>query len=561
MSKFSTQSDWLTKLGYPSPGVGDLEDLRLVLGVGSGGRWNAYVKPGWFYCDNIEQYNYIALQEKTSTVTLIGTIDAPYSFRPAWGPVLVAEGDSTRYIEHHNCYLPVVVLSWSLIDNGLAKAFLPVDTILLSVRGFGQDVYGTTSTTGYLTDGRLFFYDNTESSVYIAAGGVPASGINVFADLATIKPNLRFRESVVEEGDGTNGMVRASYLDIKQVVAYRGSTSQVLDDSTDGWCYHSLGVEPGDWVVLEYYINKSFVVSDHDEIQVYTGTDTPVDLVIHSEGTPPEYLQQSVQAYPDSGKPLQFNPLFSDSFRAGFFYHSNSTTIGTPDKLEFAYDKDEVVGAWHETVKAVVTITDKDGIPLPAIPLTISHNQSPSGMLLILPVAVSSTGSVLDTYTDNRGEVHMLVAPTASTSGTLTISVSCLELAGSLSIPILSEQQAIPASRYLSGVVSLIQGPTKTSNGFSRLYCAPHYLDGIPRDSSSLVLESENTSTFEYTNNFAEDVISVQTASVVATGSSANPGRVVGLLAPLGIIVSGADNIVAQADGGQSPIVRALEEV
>ena len=64
----TTYTNWLELTGYPSAGIGDLEDLKLVLGVGDSGRWIGYVKPGWYYSSGLEHYNYI--QKSTVQATI-----------------------------------------------------------------------------------------------------------------------------------------------------------------------------------------------------------------------------------------------------------------------------------------------------------------------------------------------------------------------------------------------------------------------------------------------------------------------------------------------------------
>ena len=135
MSIQSTYTDWKSVAGYPAAGVGDLDDLKLDIITGAYGSWFAYIRPGWFYSNGLEQYSYVSKQTISATVSAVsGLISAPISYHPTWGPVFVSEG-SLVYTEHHNCFQPGLVPSWSRV--GTSNTFVtnvPTGQVVLGVR-------------------------------------------------------------------------------------------------------------------------------------------------------------------------------------------------------------------------------------------------------------------------------------------------------------------------------------------------------------------------------------------------------------------------------------------
>ena len=561
MSIPTTYTNWLDITGYPSSGVGDLDDLKLVLGVGENGRWIGYVKPGWYYSSGLEHYNYIQKSTVQATIAAASGSITSSSFRPAWGPVLLYGVDGVQYTEHHNCFLPAMPLTWSQAAPQVFSATLPVSSVLLGVRGDGQLSYKRASASGDLSSGRLYYYRKDLNKIYAYA--TAASAINAYADIALLNPRLLFRELVLQEADG---IVKASYRNLRQVVVSKGTQTQTIGTVASNEITHSLDVAVGDWVVLEYYIDKSYVLYEHDKVHVYTVAGSGDTVTVYNESTPPEFLKKAVQTSPNEGQQLQFNPLFSDAFRAGFLYHSETASSGSPFSLSLLWDKNEISGPWREIIKATLLVTDKTGLPLPQTSIVFSHNQAPSGLLLVVPSSLASTGSIYTLRTDNRGEVNFLLYSTSSTSGTLQMNAVCGSLSASGSIPILNTTQTLPYSRYQSGVVNVAQLNTFTPKGYSKINASAHYLDGIPRDAvNGIEFISKKPSSFQYTNLSGDESLTVRHAiarTVTSTGPSVlNPARIAGFEDELGVIVADSDLLVARADSGQSPIITVKEEL
>jgi hypothetical protein len=270
--------NWLENISYPTPGVGDLNDLKFFLGVGNGGKWIGFVNSGWFYHDNTEQFNYIVkgqtLVAATSGTPLAaqagftvsdavsGTLTNAVSFRPSWGPIIVnsyvSSGSTNNYqpyILHNNSFYPGVSLSWTASGN-LYYSTLPGSSLLIGMRDLTNLAMGSVTATGQLLSERLFYYDQDSARVWVKprVGTTPSC----WADIVYFQPKLKFREIVTEAVSG----VKASYRDIENISCFKGDQIVTLSDKVTGGAYftHSLsGVSVGDWVGLEYYITYSFI--------------------------------------------------------------------------------------------------------------------------------------------------------------------------------------------------------------------------------------------------------------------------------------------------------------
>jgi len=556
-------ADWRSNTGYPVAGVGDLDDLKMIIGVGEGGRWIAYMKPGYFYDeDGLEKYQYISLTETFATLgSVSGSISAEVSFRPAWGPVIVDDiNQNLRYLEHHNCYLPATSASWTRL--GTTNVYYTTPTSgrsIIGVRDTTNIPLYLQASSGEVGDVKSYYLDENINRLFVYSRENPPER---YIDYGLFAPQLKMREVVVEEG---GGVVTASYKNLKNLWVIRGSSQQYIGTSADNVISHSLDTDVGDWVVLEYFIDRSFCLYNHQTILAYTSSSSGASLRVSSEGSIPEYPSIALQTSPVSGAALQFNPIYSDAFRTGFLYHSNVASSGTPNNLKLTVDKKIVVGSWGDMIKASVFVYDKDGLPVPQTQVTLTHNlPAGSGAVFVLPTPTTTTSSTFVTNTDNRGEIHWLIQAIGSgVSGNINLSaltVNNLLATGTvLNLPV---SGALNSTKYLGGVVGLSQSNLKTTKGYSKLHASPHYLDGIPHNSTTgISIVSKGASTFQYTNTSNVEAITLSQAQSRILNDLENPFRIVGINEELGVVINSSDELFATCDGGQSPIVTMLEEV
>ena len=558
----TTYTDWRNKIGYPASGVGDLNDLKMVIAVGNNGKWISYISPGYFYDeDGVEKYQYIAQMTTTATVAAIsGTISQSVSFRPAWGPVFVDDTNTNvRYVEHANTYLPGKTATWNQVGStNVYYTTIPSGQVVTGVRDLTSLTLYSQPTSGDVQDVKSYYYSQSAGRVYVYAKENPPQR---FVDIALYQPQLRFREMVVEEG---GGVVHTSYPHYRGLVASHGYTSQSIADSDTGVVNHNLGTSIGDWVILDYYIDRSFCLFDHKTIYAYNTQASGATLRVLSESAIPEYPMMAIQTSPASGMAFQFNPMFSDSFRAGFMYHSNTGSSGTPFVVRMATDKQYAIGGWSETIKATATVYDRDGLPIPNTRVTLTHNLPGSGnTVFVLPTQSASTSSSFTTVTDNRGEVHWMVqANTVGVSGLINLvatTINNVSATGSvLNLPV---SGALSTGKYTDGFIGLSQSRLKTTKGFSKLYSAPHLLDGIPANlSTGITLKAKGSSTFQFTDTSNAETIALSEAVIRVVNDLSNPFRICGINEEVGVVVANSDTFVAYAQG-QSVETTMLEEL
>jgi len=491
---------WLDTVSYPAPGVGDLQDLSFKLGVGEGGQWIGFINTGWYYADRLEQYHYSLVGTQTIAAAAgSGQATESISFRPSWGPILLTGSASGQYTQHHNTFQPGQSLSWTALASGVYYATVPASTIVVGCRDLTLLPLGAVSGTGSLISEKFYYYDYPGKVLYIKPKST--SPINIFVDYLELKPRLKFREIVVQD----TGVLYPSYQGIENISIQRGYQSQTLTGPVTGYITHSLsGVQDGDWVVLEYYVQKSYVVYDHQTVKYYTTASSGDTVRINYETSLPDIIPSMTVAKPRA-EVFNLNPLFSNAYRTGYLYHANMSTPAssywTVDTVQATLDKDWVCAAWSEMFKATILVTDIQGLPIPYYPVTVSLT---TGASAIGRVPASSVGT-----TDGRGEIHFLVSVPTSIS-TLRLDVISGVVTGSVTGSILSPLTTLPSSVFYGGTTEIYVSKDITPRRYWRVYAKNSYLDGIPKPASTIILRSEKSSAFEYKTALTTQITTIQ---------------------------------------------------
>ncbi len=535
--------NWLENIGYPSPGVGDLEDLSFNLGVGEGGKWIGFINPGWFYHDNSEQYNYVQIGTVTVTGAVgSGSIVADVSFRPSWGPILVNGADGTPYRQHHNSYYPAMPLSWSAGSSGLYYASVPSSSILVGMRDLTNLQLGSVASTGLIISSKLYFYDQDNNRVYVKPAD--STNIELWADIIYTTPRLRFREIVIDEGGG----VTASYNQIEDVSIIRGSQTYTSTGyHASGFLTHTLsGVSTGDWVVMDYWISKSYTMFGHNHLYYYVGgssgsafSDT---LSLYHETSIPDILP-SISINDAVSGTFNVNPLHSQAYRAGYLFHavpgSSLINYWTPGTLKAYLDKDTVCAVWGETLKLFVMAREENDLPLPYYPIMVVTTGGSAIMQM------PSNGR-----TDGRGELHYIIVPTIGASA-VNVSITLGSLSSSVSATIVGSGSMIDIDKWIDGHVNILVTNERSRRGAFRVFTNACNLDGIPRDTSEDNINIKS----QLASEFYDDTDKTWTKSV-DVGSSLGIPNVAGV-SEIGYVPQPNDALFGSSADAQSKIIRS----
>lgn len=488
-------ANWLEDIGYPHAGVGDLKDLKFSLGVGQDGRWIGFVNPGWYYSANLEQYNYIqaASIQASGSYGSSGMVTESVSFRPSWGPILVqgitddASGNNDGpYREHHNSFYPAYTFTWTALSSAastILTATVPSSSILVGLRNYTNLPLGAVAGTGLLTNNKVYYYDFDNNKIYYKPKDPTDLTPDVWGDLLYTYPLLRFREIVVSEIDASgNAVVRPSYRDIQDVVAFRGSnTTLVAGFHASGAITHSLSnTYKDDWVVLDYWIAKSYILSDHKTLKYFVGgTLSPAyadAFKVYYERSVPDVLPNIVVNTPTTGifNVFNANPLFEFGYRTGYLFHgspaSGINSYWVPSNLHMYLDKSEVCHDWSEMLKVKILATADNDLPLPYYPVSVSVS---GGSALI----VSASGR-----TDGRGEIHILVKPHRTGFSSITVKASCGALTASAVATLAASSSLIDLRKWSDGFVHVVVTNDRTGRGSFRAFAAASSADGVPRN-------------------------------------------------------------------------------
>lgn len=499
--------NWLENTGYPVAGVGDLSDLKLSLGVGQDGRWIGFVNPGWFYSVNSEQYNYVSVGIVTASgVSTSGTITTSPSFRPAWGPVLVhgtTESASQTYDgpyrEHHNSFHPALTLSWAAVSpaaSTILKATLPASSLLIGLRDYTNLALGSVAGTGLLVNDRLYYYNLNTREVFFKPKDPTDTTPDVWADVVYTYPKLRFREIVVCEKDVSGNLyVRPSYGQIEDVKLYRGThTFSTTGFIASGTITHTLsGTLKGDWVVLDYWISKSYVLENHRTLKYWCGGSAGSAAVdtfkVYYETSVPDTLPNITVTTPTTGiyNVFNINPMFEYGYRSGYLFHADpASAINTywePFKLSIRTSKSSICNSFNELLLVKLEVLADNGLPLPYYPTTV--NVVGGSAILTFP----------NERTDGKGEMHYVIRPHASGITSITIAASCGTLTASAAVTVVGSSTLITQGKWNDGFVHVVVTNDRDGAGGFRSFACATTADGLPRH-SNITITTELASEF-----------------------------------------------------------------
>lgn len=535
--------EWLSSLGFPADGVGDLQDLKFHTGVGDNGRWVGFINPGWYYHLGVEQYNYVLRGQQILAATAgSGVTTHDVSFRPAWGPVLLTGTGSAAYSQHHNSLQPACSAVWASAAAGaLLSTTIPASTLVIGVRDLTTTPLAAMNGSGSLIGNKTYWYDKPNSKLYIKHPG--STTPNVFLDLMEFTPRLRVRELVVQKAD----TVRPTAQVVEALKIIRGYQLQHMAGPVSGALTHTLtNVNDGDWVVLEYNIPGSYCMRDHRTIHYWTSLTSGDVVYVHHETSVPDLVPNFRLTTPSSGF-LNLNPMFSDSVRAGYIAHGHLTSplssYWTVGEVYVGADVQEVCGTINMPVKFLGMVLDKQGLPLPYCPTLLTYT---SGCSAVIKTPSTDT-------TDGRGEIHALIQCPSGVSS-FQVNVICMGVTGS--VVVTNTQRGA----YLLGdqdqECHLVVGQYQTPSRYPRMYACVTSPDGVPLPNKQLFLHAERASRFELGSTG-----SIGSVYVTGVQTVDNPFSIAGLTdaQQLGYLALAGDRVVATRASGLAFQSRVLE--
>ena len=541
----NSYSTWLTKINYPKTGVGDINDLRFAPVVGDNGKWLGVVNNGWFYYDGLEQYHYVDIGQFLFNANPgSGVVVETTSFRPAWGPVLL-DGASQQYLELHNIWLPAMSLSWSS-SGSLYYSTLPSGTILTGVRDLTVIEMGAVNGPRDLISSKFYWYDFDHNLLYIKPKD--PNNITVFADLLSTTPSLQVRELVVLEEDG----VRASYTPIESLTISRNDQVTSVAGVVTGY------VQPGftntyinDWIVLEYLVQYSYCVIDHQTIHYYSTSASSDVITVSYEKSLPEILP-TVEIHNSYEGKLNLNPLYEDAHRSGYLFHSDTsdlfTTFWIPSKIEIELDKNEVCPDLLEPFKLRIAVFDQAGLPIPWYPLTITGVDI-NNVINIHP----NVEAIADAVTDGKGECHILFTLGQDLTSPFTITAAAGNISGSTIGRIIPISSIFSSTRYTDGMVAVSVLSERTRSKKFRTLVGHNLLDGIPVGTGNdlITIKSKLASEME----IPDGAIFKISNNEISLGTNQHIGNI-GAFTEIGYLPQPGDQLVARRLSAQTEIYK-----
>ena len=537
---------WLQSAQYPFSGVGDLQDLKYNPIVAQG-EWAGIVEPGWFYFGNREQYNYVTrgFTSVTSSGGL-GTLIEDISFRPSWGPIIVTSSGTSgyAYTQHSNCLIPGQAASWTQIgSSGYYYAVAPTGCIVSGARNLTNTMMGQVTSSGEILNEFFYAYDiRGGNTVIVKPTSTP---VEVFLDLLYFTPQLQMSELVVQ----VNGQLTPSYNfpNLSNFNVSKGYTSSTVGSVTGSVTNPITGYD-GDWFVLSYYIDYSFVVQDHQTISYWTNNVSGDSFTVYWEKSIPT-TSHSVALTTQPTGTFNVNPIYPDSFRSGYLFHaipaSSITEYWVPNLLRVSIDKTTVIHDSREYVKVFAVLLGDNELPVPWYPISISYS---AGATAVLEHPANG-------FTDGRGEWHGLFAvplgmfTCSASAGTLTamVSVNSVSLASQLSNDLVRKA-------YLNLYVS----PSSASQAANTCYASITNLDGVPLNTTlvsgdAVQITINSLLNSEFINGFGTSGVSL-TDKTIELNLSQDYNNPIGVV-QFGYSPQQNDQLVASFDTAQSRIL------
>jgi len=474
----SSLPPFLETVGYPFSGVSDLDSCRFSVGCSENGKWVCFVDSGWYYFNNVEQYHYILPGSQTVAASAgSGTTTQTISFRPSWGPVLLYSNtvSGLAYIQHANSFSPGNIVTWTQFGStSLYYTTLATGAICCGLRDLTTFPLGSVAGTGAIISDKFYVYDPDARKVYIKPKD--PSAITIYVDLIYTYPSLRMRELVSQQ----SGYITPSYKTpwgLANLRVFRGANTYSYSGLTTGTLLTTpvTGTYDGDWLVMEYDIPYSYTIFNDTTVKYYTHPVSGDNFTVYWESTVPD-INTTFSLATNSTGIFNLNPLFADSYRTGYLFHSypasSFNTYFTPSTLHLNLDKDTIIWDTNECVKMTLMLYGDNGLPLPNYPVGLTYTGTAT--------AVVSHPSL--TKTDGRGEMHalFLAASGAIFSISALASSTLVTLSATASSTVVSLASLVSRDVFNKGFVNLVTTDEKTAEGFYRSYVNITSLDGIP---------------------------------------------------------------------------------
>lgn len=537
---------WLQSAQYPFSGVGDLQDLKYSPIVAQG-EWAGIVEPGWYYFGNREQYNFISrgtLNVPNSGVG-VGVVTAVVSFRPAWGPIIATSAGASgyAYTQHSNCLLPGQTFTWTQIgSSGYYYTTVPTGCIVGGARNLTNSMMGQVTSSGQILNEYFYAYEVGSNTVIVQPTSLP---VQVFLDLIYFEPKVQMYELVVQ----SNGQLIPSYNfpNLSNFTVSKGYTNSIVGNVT-GAIANPLSGYDGDWFVLSYYIDYSFVVQNHKTIQFWTNNINGDTFNLYWEQSIPTTNRSVALTTAPSGT-FNVNPIYPDSYRSGYLFHalpaSSVTESWTPDILRVSVDKTTVVSDSKEYIKVYLLLLGDNELPVPWYPLTLATSAGATG-IISNPLSIS---------TDGRGEWHGLFAVP---SGMFTFSASAGTLTAMASSNSVSLSSILSTNLVRKSFINLYVSPSSTSESANTCYVSITNMDGVPLNTNLVSGDATQISINSLLNS--EFVNGFGTSGVSLTDQSIDLNLSQDYTNPMGVVQFGYapqqnDRLVANFDTAQSRIL------
>ena len=459
------------------PGIGWGDDLQVKLQESKRDRWFPQIHSGWYYINNQEQYLFASEGVVSTTVTSgiytsfdLSNLDIKNITR--FGPVII-DGDNVRYtrvssnMSVFNSYTPTSSGSNFLYINTPGEVVLVTDNTDYD--------YSEVSKISFLTEKELYYYDRTNSKIWISRDPDDPNRLNpLYLTYLKTQPDLIQEEILLVDSDG---LIRTMLGEVCSTTTYypvlvsTASGNIGVSGISNNTITPSGVLSKDTRIGVKYYLNDSFVITNDSTSGVVLKTLSTIqrDISVRYEaGFENKYLD--LGNFATSGNSfVQINPMLN-GIQSGFLHITpEETTTEYLTKLKLYTSTNRISSKQRQTLDILVKAISNENTLLSRVPISCWLVNASGGVSY--PKFVEQITDI-GQRTDFKGEIRFSWNPSLTT-GTYTVYASTMSATGGIltsSRPIIIEDINILTDVSNSPKVLLYISPNQDIDGYYNLY-------------------------------------------------------------------------------------------
>lgn len=466
-------------------GVGQGDDLSVVIKRSPDGRWYPMVHKGWYYKGIEERYLFADMQTRTVVIPSKSATGITVSGTPAlssvieYGPVFLTNILSEGYKYIDNSFRAMRTLSWTSVSGTNLWTTTLSSAIVASILDSSSESLERVPSSSLVLQNDLYYHDPLSGLLVVASSTNPSSLCISYTASSSGSDSLLVEEIHQVDSDYK---VRTTYSGIEAnnssptllpvVISPNGTTftasASSVETSSNRIAVPSGSFNAYDIVAVRYRVSNSFSIIEN-KLWAFSTSATTAYLTF--EGSEEDYQDTSLLSETDDSY-IQLNSIYS-GVGPGFLYLSEKISpLSSAAALYLTCSPTltNVLSAKGPQVRIKARIVDKDGNPVQGIKTVLTQSAS-CGYL----ESTAPTGSI----TNWLGEVCYTWRPSAVGINTFSVSASGTSLSSSCSAQVVAAKDIrYPTDNYILPKLYLILDTNTIKDNIATVRAAIKQKDG-----------------------------------------------------------------------------------